>query len=201
MVKIKIPYHLVILLFILWGILSLFGAQVKWDQVHDPRPRILSLVTKVPEGFVKVVDTVDGDTIKVYLDGKEETVRLLGVDTPETKDPRKGVQCFGREASAYTKEVLMGKAVKLIPDPMETDRDNYGRLLRYVALEDGTIFNELLVARGIAFAYERFPTERLERLKEMERQARELNIGLWGGCDVTIKNNGKQKNTQEVSEL
>ncbi len=196
----KVPYHLFLLFILLVGILYLSGSRIRMETIHDPRPRILSLFTDTPDGFFKVVDIVDGDTIIVSVNGKEETVRLLGVDTPETKDPRKSVQCFGRAASAFTKLKLSGKAIRLFPDPLEQDRDKYGRLLRYIYLADGTNFNEELVARGFAFAYERFPTARMDQLKLWEKDAREHRRGLWGTCAVTIKNEGKQKSTQDVSE-
>src|SRR5439155_22708035 len=99
------------------------GSRIHTEMIHDPRPRVLSFFTTVPDGFVKVVDTVYGDTIKVWIYGKQETVRFLGIDTPETKDPRKGVQCFGRAASAFTKSYVMGKAVHLVSDPLEQDKD------------------------------------------------------------------------------
>ncbi len=198
MPKLSIPTHLIVLFISLLGILGVSGTRVKTENMHDPIPRVLSMFTQVPDGFVKVVDTVDGDTIKVLIDGQEKTVRLLGVDTPETKDPRKKVQCFGHAASDFTKKTLEGKAVHLIMDSTQGDTDKYHRLLRYVYLEDGTMLNELLVREGYAFAYERFPTMRLENLKELEKIAREQKKGLWGGCEVSIKNGGQTKSTQTV---
>lgn len=198
MISRKIPFHLFLLFSILTSILYLSGSRIRPESLHDPRPRILSLFTEVPAGFVKVVDIVDGDTIKVLIDGKEETVRMLGIDTPETKDPRRGVQCYGQAASHYTKDLLMGQPVHLLPDPMEQNRDKYDRLLRYVYLPDGTCLNEKLVREGYAFAYERFPTTRTGRLKQLEAFARQHKMGLWGDCNVTIKNSGQQKSTQAV---
>src|SRR6266403_1155243 len=78
-------------------------------------------------GLWHVAHAVDGDTIDVTLNGKKETVRLLGLDTPETPDPRKPVQCFGEAAAAHTKQLLEGKNVRLEPDPSDTDRDKYNR--------------------------------------------------------------------------
>lgn len=196
----KIPFHLLLLFSFLTGILYLSGSRIRPEMISDPRPRVLSLFTQVPEGFVKVLDTIDGDTIKVLIDGEVETVRLLGVDTPETKDPRRGVQCYGKLASNYTKTLLMGQAVRLTSDPMEQNRDAFGRLLRYVYLENGTSINEKLVKDGYAFAYEKFPTSRTEKLKLLEKMARERGLGLWGECNVSIKNSGRQKSTNSVVE-
>ncbi len=194
----KIPFHFLLLFLLLNGILYLSGSRIRTEMIHDPRPRILAAFTQVPDGFVKVIDTVDGDTITVLVEGKEETVRLLGVDTPETKDPRRSVQCYGRAASNFTKTLLMGKAVRLLSDPLEQNRDAFNRLLRYVYLPDGTCLNETLVERGFAFAYEKYPTIKTEKLKLLEKLARDHRLGLWGECSVTIKNNGQQKSTQDV---
>lgn len=194
--KWRFPSHYVVIVTILLSILYVSGSRIRFEKMPSALPRVLSLFTEVPEGFVKVVDTIDGDTITVLIDGKEQTVRLLGVDTPETKDPRRGVQCFGHAASEFTRSLLQGKAVRLLADPFETDRDDYGRLLRYVYLEDGSLVNETLVEQGYAFAYEKYPTVRTESLKLLEAKAKEQQRGLWGGCQVTIKNNGKQKSTQ-----
>jgi hypothetical protein len=87
--------------------------------------------------LMAVVEVVDGDTIKVSVDGAVETIRLIGIDTPETKDPRKPVQCFRWEASAKAEELLAGRRVRLEADDTQDDRDKYGRLLRYVWRDDG----------------------------------------------------------------
>lgn len=185
---------------VLFSTLYASGSRIQWERMPDPRTRVLSWFTEIPDGYVKVVDAIDGDTIVVLLDGKEETVRLVGVDTPETKDPRRGVQCFGQAASAYTRQLIAGRAVRLESDPDQGNRDKYDRLLRYVYFEDGTTLNERLVYEGYAFAYESYPTRQLEYLKRLEADAREHRRGLWGGCEVTIKNSGKSKSTQSVKE-
>lgn len=101
-----------------------------------------------------VVKVADGDTITVkFPDGKEQSVRLLGVDTPETVDPRKTVQCFGRESSEFTKTQLLGKEVVLEPDATQGDVDRYNRLLRYVYTTDGSFFNLQLLQEGYATEY------------------------------------------------
>ncbi len=97
---------------------------------------------------VPVVRVIDGDTIKVEIDGKQESVRLIGVDTPETVHPRKPVERFGKEASEFTKRIAEGQTVKLEPDPGNADRDRYGRLLRYVYLEDGRLLNAEIIRQG-----------------------------------------------------
>jgi len=189
------------LILVLVSLLLIYGSggSIKLDQLPTIYPKVLSLFISVPEGFVPVLEVLDGDTIVVDLDGTEETVRLLGVDTPETRDPRRPVQCFGKQASDYTKELLLGKAVKLVIDTSDDNRDSFGRLLRYIYIEDGTMINERLVYDGYAFAYEKYPTARTQLLKQMEADAKKNNRGLWGGCDVTITNSGKSKSTQSVT--
>ena len=124
------------------------------------------------------IRVIDGDT--VLLDGNE-TVRLIGVDTPETKDPRKPVQYFGQEAYEFTKSLAEGKRVKL---EFDQDRvDKYGRTLAYVYLEEGTFVNAEIIKQGYGFAYTQFPFKYLEQFRQYEREARENERGLWGQKD------------------
>lgn len=120
---------------------------------------------------------IDGDTIELQ---NGEKVRYIGIDTPETLDPRKPVQCFGKEASLKNKELIEGKEVRLVKDVSE--RDKYGRLLRYVYVGD-VFINEKLVAEGYARAFTYPPDVAYSQLFiEKERLARENKLGLWGGC-------------------
>lgn len=123
----------------------------------------------------------DGDTIRVKIKGKNFIVRLIGVDTPETKDPRKAVQCFGKEASEYTKNNLLNQTVTLESDPVAGNKDMYGRLLRHVFLENGTNYNHKLIADG--YAYEYTYKSQLYRyrddFKQAQKDARENKLGLW----------------------
>jgi micrococcal nuclease len=135
-------------------------------------------------GMWTVVRDVDGDTINVQQGSIKETVRFLGVDTPETHDPRKPVQCFGQAAAAHTKSLLEGKNVRLEADPTDSDRDKYHRLLRYVYLPDGTLVNAELIRDGWGFAYTIFPIVKLDEFRALETKAREENRGLWAGCKV-----------------
>src|SRR3954471_7832754 len=128
-----------------------------------------------------VVETIDGDTIDVRLDhGRIERVRILGADTPETKDRRKPVQCFGPEASAYTHQRLSGRRVAL-----ETDveaRDKYGRLLAYVYLA-GTRYDDELLRLGYARVLLIPPNGVHARaMVEAEFEARAARRGLWNAC-------------------
>ncbi len=132
----------------------------------------------------KVEKVVDGDTIKVNIREKTETVRFLGIDTPEIVDRRKPVQCFAKAASDKMKSFVEGKYVKLIDDNTQGNRDVYHRLLRYVYLPDSkaTFVNGEMVKQGYAFSYKKYPTKMLKRFNEFEKYAREHNLGLWGAC-------------------
>lgn len=163
------------------------GVEVPLPNIEIPNPILNS-----QPGLYPVVHINDGDTIIVKTPTGDETIRLLGVDTPETKDPRKPVQCFGEAASAHTKQRLTGQSVRLEPDPTNSDRDKYGRLLRYVYLPDGTLYNAELIQDGYGFAYTVFPLVKLDDFKALEHDAREANRGLWAGCNINESSQIKQ---------
>lgn len=128
----------------------------------------------------KVIRVVDGDTIEVDIEGKNERIRLIGIDTPETVDPRKSVQCFGIEAFNKVKELLSNKKVILESDLTQGERDKYNRLLRYVFLNSGINFNRLMISEGFAHEYTyAIPYKYQEEFKQAEKEARENKKGLW----------------------
>jgi micrococcal nuclease len=143
-----------------------------------------------PNGLTsaRVTRVVDGDTLKVRIDSQpeEQTIRIIGVDTPETKDPNKEVMCYGDEATSKTQDLVnrAGGNVELEKDTSETDR--YGRLLRYVWLpnSDGrTMLNEELVKGGYARAVVYPPDVKYrERFSAEEQRAKRQHLGLWGAC-------------------
>lgn len=127
-----------------------------------------------------VTQVVDGDTVVVRIGGEDQTVRLLGVDTPETKHPDRPVECFGPEAAAHTEARLAGRRVTLEYD-VET-RDRFGRLLAYVYL-DGKRYNDELVRDGFAELLVIAPNGRhAETMLDLELTARREGRGLWGAC-------------------
>lgn len=132
----------------------------------------------------KVAGVIDGDTIVVNMNDRPETIRFIGVDTPETVHPSKAKQCYGDEASKKTLEMLLGKSVYLIPDPQTKDRDQYGRLLRFVFLEDGTFVNAKLIEGGFGFNYIYDPFQFMKEFDRLEKQAKSAKIGLWGACNL-----------------
>lgn len=132
------------------------------------------------EAEVEVLRVVDGDTIEVGIDGGEEDVRLIGVDTPETVKPGEPVECFGPQASSFTKDVLEGETVRLEFD--QELRDVYSRLLAYVYLGDRFV-NAELIERGYARTLEIEPnTSRAPELARLQTAAGAAGRGLWGAC-------------------
>ncbi|MCH8345907.1 MAG: thermonuclease family protein [Chloroflexi bacterium] len=130
-----------------------------------------------------VINVVDGDTIDVLIDGRKLRVRYIGIDTPETVDPRRPVECFGREASERNRELVEGMTVGLERDVSETDQ--FGRLLRYV-WANGEMVNAALVEEGYASASAFPPDVRYAELfAALETQARADNRGLWGTACAT----------------
>lgn len=132
-------------------------------------------------GTYKVVKVLDGDTIEIERYGKLETVRLIGIDTPETVDPRKPVQCFGLQASDNSKVLMTGKSVRIEADPLVGERDKYNRLLAYVWLDGNRLVNQLLVRDGFAHEYTyRSQSYKYQiQFKQAEAAAREAGVGLW----------------------
>jgi micrococcal nuclease len=130
-----------------------------------------------------VIRIVDCDTIQVDIINppddlqNSETVRLIGVDTPETVHPSKPVEHFGKEASDFTKSRLEGKMVYLAFD--WDLRDFYRRLLAYVYLEDGTCHNAAIIKEGYGFAYLTYSFQFADEFAVLQREAREKNKGLW----------------------
>ncbi len=141
-------------------------------------------------GLYAVDHFVDGDTIAVNMNGKVETIRFIGIDTPETHKPNTPVQCYGPAAAAYIKNVIGDKHVRLASDSLSTNRDRYNRLLRYVYLPDGTLLNEQLVRNGYAFYYPYFPFTKSRQFEADQQAAMSGHKGLWGNCSPTPTDKG-----------
>lgn len=147
-------------------------------------------IAQLNPGYYTVAEFFDGDTISVNMNGSVEKIRMIGVDTPETHDPRKPVQCFGRAASEFTKNLIGKQKVRLEADPLNTNRDRYDRLLRYVYLPNGTLVNAQIIIEGYGFAYTSFPMQKAEEFEKYETNARDNNLGLWGSCKLETDSKG-----------
>lgn len=152
-------------------------------RVPTPTPAagecLVALAAPTDNELIVVARVIDGDTVRLETG---ETVRLIGVDTPETKHPQKPVERFGREASGFTTRVVQGKRVRLEYDQQRQDK--YGRTLAYVFLEDGTFANAEIIRQGYGYAYTRFPFKYLEQFRCLERKAREGGRGLWRAAEA-----------------
>lgn len=181
------------------AILVLVGLFVVYSIVAQPRTAGVAEVSATPPAATaaqsatvapstrvraQVLSVTDGDTIRVSVNGRSTPIRYIGIDTPETVDPRTSVQCFGAEASAANKRLVEGKTVELEKDVSETDK--FDRLLRYVYV-DGVMVNEELVRGGYAKSSTYPPDVKYQpRFAALEAEARSKGVGLWaaGACAV-----------------
>ena len=171
-------------LFILIALLALFltgdyfiRAQQSSTHAHVIKSVAPTRIPSTTQQEVLVTRVIDGDTIEI--EGGEK-VRYIGIDTPETKHPQKTVQCFGKEASEKNKELVEGRKVRLEKDVSQTDR--YGRLLRYIYLDD-VFVNDYLVRQGFAHASTYPPDVKYQdQFLEAQKEARDNNRGLWTTC-------------------
>jgi micrococcal nuclease len=171
-------------------LLILLGAPISVSLLTDPtlEPQVpttenteTTAPLNLPPNHYLVTKVIDGDTIAVDVAGTRTTVRLIGVDTPETVHPTKPVQCFGKEASAAAVKLMQDRVVRLEADSTQGETDKYGRLLAYVFLEDGTHVNEQLLRDGYAYEYTYGDTyEYQETFKAAVEEARTAKRGLWG---------------------
>ena len=143
----------------------------------SPHASAFSFASDTPFQIVKVVD---GDTIDLGVGSDAVRVRLIGINSPESVDPRRPVECFGKEASSHAKEILSGKTVHIELDPSQDMYDKYGRLLAYIILPDGALLNQKMVAEGYAYeyTYDR-PYKYQKTFKAAQVNAREHLLGLW----------------------
>jgi micrococcal nuclease len=133
----------------------------------------------------RVVRVVDGDTIRVAVGGREESVRLLGIDTPETHRPGTPIECGGPQASASMEALAPpGTPVTLESDPTQDRRDRYGRMLAYVRLPDGRLAEDAQLAAGWAtvYVYANRPVSQDAGFRRAQSAARAGGRGVWGVC-------------------
>ncbi|MBV9159434.1 MAG: thermonuclease family protein [Candidatus Kaiserbacteria bacterium] len=158
------------------------------NQAHEALSEVAATTTNAAEvqnDWYPVVKVVDGDTIDVSKDGKTVRIRLIGLDTPEVVDPRKPVQCFGKEASAEMKKLISSQSVRLEYDASQGRLDKYGRTLAYVyaplnSNPEGLLVNKYMIAEGYGHEYTyAIPYKYQKDFKAAETAAREAQKGLW----------------------
>lgn len=160
------------------GLLTVFAVLVNIMLIPhgDPAP-VRGLVTRV----------VDGDTVHVSVAGHDVDVRLLGVDTPETKKPGTPIQCGGPQATVFAHQHLDGQQVTLTGDPTQQDTDRYHRLLRYIQLPDGSDYSVDVAAAGWArsYVYARKPVQEHAKIEAAQTQAQNAHLGMWAICPAS----------------
>lgn len=165
---------------------SLWSYSTKETPAHLKPPDFSQLIT------YPIVRVVDGDTVVVNENEKNITVRLIGVDTPETVHPLKPVEYYGKEASRFTTNLLKGEKVYLIGDTPSESLDRYERTLAYVyRAPDGMFINAEIIRQGYGHAYTLFPFKYMEEFKQLERFAREAEKGLWAPAQAEQKATSK----------
>jgi len=160
--------------------LTILGCADEAQLAQSTHPAPVTPTPYVRPGLTPAIVTrvTDGDTIRVEIDGQEYRVRYIGIDTPETVDPRRPVGCFGKEASERNRQLVEGQTVGLEKDVSETD--SFDRLLRYVWIEDRMV-NATLVEEGYALASTYPPDVRYsDQFAALQAQAREASRALWG---------------------
>lgn len=170
---------------VLFAVLALSAAQQALAPVHTASlpaaaNTALPQATTTPDTYF-VQKVVDGDTIDINLNGTTTRLRLIGMDTPEVVDPRKPVQCFGREASAEGHTLLDGAWVRIEYDPVAGIHDKYGRTLAYVFLQGGTLYNQFMIRNGYAHEYD-YNNQKYKyrtQFKAAQQSAQAEKKGFW----------------------
>lgn len=143
--------------------------------------------------MVRVVHVIDGDTVKVERRGEVESVRLLGLDCPEVDHPDPVVRCLAEEARDFLRKKAEGEFVAMEADPTNSDRDRYGRLLRYLWLSPSAEFLNLeMIRRGYGYVLRKYPIKQMDQFEEAQRFAMSKELGLWSSSCGTTQEPRKQ---------
>jgi micrococcal nuclease len=155
------------------------------DEGAEPRPSYQITYPTMPGNLTEgtIIRIVDGDTAVIEINGRESRVRFIGMNTPESVAQNRPVECFGKEASKRAAEILaINQKVLLENDPSQDSQDRFGRLLRFVWLPDGRLFNLQMIAEGYAYEYtydRANPYKYQQQFREAQRTAEDENRGLW----------------------
>ncbi len=164
--------------------LIVFGATSYSNIFETSFSSIMVEKAEMPSGdFIEVERVIDGDTIRVIFEGKSQSVRIIGVNTPETKHPTKPIECFGPEASKFAEDVFNDKKVLLEFDASQGKYDKYDRLLAYIWLPDGTLYSQEVIEKGFGFEETYDGEYKYQKIhKEAQVKAEKSNAGLWSSC-------------------
>lgn len=161
-------------------IASLTNREISKQSIETKTNQNIVIIDNKDYKLFDVIRITDGDTILIDYNGTNEKIRLIGVNTPETVDPRKIVECFGEEASKYTKLLLENRSVKIEFDESQGKRDKYGRLLAYVFRDDGLFINKNLIDMGYGYEYTyKYPYKYQNEFKGSQKNASLRKLGLW----------------------
>jgi len=183
------PILKLVIVAIVGAILASFGLSVSEEKIEQAVESVMSdkkasSPSLNQELSYKVLSVIDGDTIVVAIEGNKETVRVLGINTPETKHSPQGEECYGEEASGEASKLLQNMEVKLEVDPTQDTRDKYNRLLAYITLPDGRDFGQVMIADGFAYEYtfmgRKYKNQAL--YQQSEEFAKAQAVGLWNVC-------------------
>jgi micrococcal nuclease len=169
-------------------LLGAFGVSQTDNFTQSPVPEV-AIAPVASSSLYVVSKVIDGDTIIVDRDNKSETVRLLGIDTPEVDPQYNPIECFGRQATNATKDRALNQTVSLETDATQGKRDKFDRILAYVFLADGTNLNRYLVSEGFAKEYTYNKTYKYQtEFRQAEQTARDQEKGLWSTANCPSNN-------------
>lgn len=153
------------------------------EQYEASEAASTAVITSERDHWHKVVRVVDGDTVRALVDGKEEAIRIIGMDAPESTTSK---ECFGLESSNKAKEFLENKWIQLEKDETQDTRDKYGRLLRYVWFDMNTDFGRRMIEEGYAFEYTyQTPYKKQSEYKSTQEHATTMSLGLWSATSCS----------------
>ena len=183
------PLVKVLLVSVVVAVLGYIGLDVPREYVEDAVDTQFD-TSKEDKGsqannnqLYEVVSVIDGDTFKVLREGEVYTVRLIGIDTPETKYSERGEECYGDESTIEAMRLLEDKQVTLSSDSTQDEEDKFGRLLVYATMDDGRDFGEVMISGGFAEEFTFInPYQNQQKYKAAEGLAREEGLGLWDEC-------------------
>lgn len=172
---------------------------IKWNFNTPDNFIVDHNVVNIESQKIKILNAVDGDTFLIEIKGKKYFLRLIWVDTPETKHPQKEVQKYGIEAYNFSRN-LDGKEVNLIIDS-QNFLDNYWRLLWYIEMNDGKIFNEVLLENGYSKIYDTYSFDMKEKFQKAENIAKDKKIWLWSETQIDFEKIDLKEKSFEIEKI